>query len=309
MTKGVRNYQVIPDTSGIDSVYIADLKQYKDSVSVFNPPDTQGTSIRFLYDLDKIVAVYTDSASLAEADTIVGTWRASVFRSEDAQDRTNGYGITSTSNQNDWIATVLIFAFGGIAMIRYFDKVRFKNWIRGLLIPKEFEKFLRDDTLTIIPPLFLLFVICNLMNGASLANIAILSGFKPADPFIMLGGATVLWTSYLVLKFFIAWGLGIEFMQVKLASQYVVQLAYANFILACGRFVLLATLLGYELNLKEYCIIDISLVCISVIYTFIAHIGYNRFKSSWFVFYIILYLCTLEILPLAVLAKMISENG
>ena len=216
--------------------------------------------------------------------------------------------IDTSFHVGDWIIGVVLFSAFIFAWIKMFYNRNYKNIIKsGINYQYAYKLVKEGNSISFRVNTFLNFVFY--LNFAMFIFLSIkLFGYNPK---------LQEWKIYLLIfaliliiytgKSFVLNILGFIFNNKSAANEYLTNIGIYNKILGVFLFPIIIAIPYIALQFKlPLMYIGIGIVILSLIFRFL-RVFQIAFKIKLSIFYMILYLCTLEILPILVIGKMISD--
>ncbi len=207
-----------------------------------------------------------------------------------------------------WIIGVLILLFLGIGLVRFFFYSNFQNVIYGFFNDRVLAQISKEDNVMTSWPYIFLYIIFSFSLG-----LFILIYRSAYSPMSEVTAISFLQISVLVAVLFVAKILMVRIIAVvfeveRLVREYiaVLYLVYFNSMLILMPLLLFVTFFPTS-YFKIILIFFLIVVCILFLYRFLrtaySVVGNLRFS----IFYLILYLCSLEIAPILILVKTLNN--
>ena len=212
------------------------------------------------------------------------------------------------NNQDDWIFILIIAAFALLAFVQVFYNRRLKMILQAVYARHYASQLLREGNIfneRVSIVLFLIYLIAFstfLYEGLKLFSHV--TGFMPDLTFylILLAGIFLFW----IAKVALIQISGMIFTTQKRSFEYLLHAYMIN--LAIGLFLVCILLPMIYLNGKVFFYIGLGFLLIMFVFKLIKGISIGFSFTKFSRFHLFLYLCTLEILPLAVLVKFLTTK-
>lgn len=207
-----------------------------------------------------------------------------------------------------WIIAVILMLFLGVGLVRFFFPSDFYSIIRAYYNERELQVISKEDTMLTSWSYIFLYILFSLSLGLFIllykSQFSDSTLLTPLHFLRISGVVAVLFILKILIIRFIAFVFEIE----RLVRQYitVIYLVYFNSMLFLIPALLFVTFLPAD-SFKLILILFSIIVSILFLYRFsrTAWILFGNHKFS--IFYLILYLCSLEIAPILVLVKALSD--
>jgi hypothetical protein len=284
----------------LKSVLLVDTNAMNGAESTDPSPISYGSPIQ----LDSILWQKIDSASLARYYENKKNFRNSIFKGHPYRPEIIKEPNIKSIPNNFTLAFSLVFTLGILSVSRYFDRLKFENFLWGAFYRKEFEKFLREDNLSFIPPHFIWFLLACFTNGLFLSQFDALkfefnNRYEQLLQILSLSGLTA---AVYLIKSTIIYIVGNIFKEQESASIYNLILFYAFIIMSFAEYVILIYKIISDVFNNEILLYSLAAIVVATtLYLLIRLLLTLSIKDIVHILYLILYLCTLEILPLIVL--------
>lgn len=284
----------------LQSVFLVDTNAISENADIDLPPESYGSPIK----LDSILWQKIDSASIARYHLHVTKFRNSIFKGQPYQPSIIQDPNPKIIPNNFTLAFSLVFTLGILSVSRFFDRLKFENFLWGIFYRKEFEKFLREDNLSFIPPHFVWFLLACFTNGIFLSQFDALqfefnNRYAQVLQILSLSGITA---AVFLLKSTIIYTVGNIFKEQENSSIYNLILFYAFIIMSFAEYVILTYKIISDVINNEILLYSLSAIVVTTtLYSLIRLLLTLSIKDIVHVLYLILYLCTLEVLPIIVL--------
>ncbi|MCD4746894.1 MAG: DUF4271 domain-containing protein [Bacteroidales bacterium] len=215
---------------------------------------------------------------------------------------------TQSLNNKDWILGILILCFFLFALVQVLYKKRIKQIFKSFFIKRYTNQLIRDGNLfneRITINLFIIFVL----------TFSLLI-FKSAEFFIRFP-QNIVFNFILYLKiliiFFILWFIkilavifiGRIFKLENMSKEYLLNILIFNLI--SGIFLLPSLVLITYIQSTAIIYIVLIMIGLIILYRIIRGIFIGLSCLNFSLLYLILYLCTLEILPFLILTKLVMD--
>ncbi|WP_181182349.1 DUF4271 domain-containing protein [Sphingobacterium lumbrici] len=208
----------------------------------------------------------------------------------------------------DWIIGVLILLFLGIGLIRFFFPVDFQRIIESYYNERELQQISKEDNIMTSWPYIFLYLIFSLSLGLFLliyqSRFDDINALNPVNFLKISGIVALLFGLKILIIRIIAFIFEIE----RMVREYItiLYLVYFNSMLFLMPVLLFVTFLP-----KSY--FNFLLILFSIIVSIL--FLYRFLRTAWgllgnhkfSIFYLILYLCSLEITPILILVKALSN--
>lgn len=207
-----------------------------------------------------------------------------------------------------WVLLVVLGLFIGVGLVRFFYYVNFQNIIYGFYNNRMFSQLNKDDSLLTSWPYIFLYCIFSIAIGLLFLIFKNNVLQQEAVDFIAFLKLVLAISVVFILKIVLVRLLGLIFEIERTVREYIVflYLFYFNSILIIIPILLVLVFIPVE-YLSFMFIFLLILVFILLLYRvfsfFMSAMGGGRFSM----FYLILYICTLEIAPILILVKTLSK--
>lgn len=206
----------------------------------------------------------------------------------------------------DWVTGLIIICMILLAWIQASHSKRLKQIIRSVALPYYVNQLEREGNLyneRITLGLGFIYITgISMLLYLFYQQFSLSAGMKNYVVFLLIFGGVV---AYIVLKAGLIQMSGVVFKTQDQTHAYRLNALIFNH--TTGIFIFPVLLLAIYWESEPFIWIAAGLLSIMLIYRFIRSISIGLSNSKFSVFYLILYLCTLEILPLIVLAKFIRQ--
>jgi hypothetical protein len=213
-----------------------------------------------------------------------------------------------TLTGNNWIFWIILAGFTILTITRYYHERRLKLLGQSIWKRSAAQQLIRESPLhghRSFFPLFLIYIISMTLlvyEAAEITSPGSSEGLKTLLLFAEIIGAYLLYT---FLKIMIIRLISITFKNPETAKEYIQNILIYN--LALGILLLpLILLMVYTLH-EVFLYLAVFVVVITLGLRFIRGMAIGLSDSKFTLFHLFLYLCTLEILPLAFVAKLLSK--
>jgi hypothetical protein len=230
----------------------------------------------------------------------------SIFTSHELSHSNNGPRPIHKES-TDWITFLVIVSLLIIAWIQTNHSKRLKQIIRSVMLPYyvnqlEREGNLYNERITLGLGFIYTSSVSLLIYSFYSANATTSFSLKPYLVFfiIFLGAL-----AFVLFKAFFIFVTGAIFKTEEYAHAYRLNALIFNH--ATGLLIFPILLLVYYWETSPFLYIALIVFCILLLYRFIRSITIGLSNTKFSVFYLILYLCTLEILPLLLLVKFVRQ--
>jgi len=291
-----------------DSVFNDSLKSVllvdTNAINVAGTSDSSAIGYGSPIQLDSILWQKIDSASIARYYLNETNFRNSIFKGHSYQPEIIKDPAIKSIPNNFTLAFSLVFTLGILSVSRFFDRLKFENFLWGIFYRKEFEKFLREDNISFIPPHFIWFLLACFTNGLFLSQFdALQFEFNNRyDQLLQILSLSGLTAAVFLIKSTIIYILGNIFKDQENASIYNLILFYAFIIMSFAEYVILTYKIISDVINNEILLYSLSAIVVTTtLYLLIRLLLTLSVKDIVHILYLILYLCTLEVLPLIVL--------
>jgi hypothetical protein len=295
----IAQYAISPDAVALDSAAIAESRDIQDSLSkeyIF-VSDTRPN-----LKLDSLWAQVT-----VEGNDFVG-WmqRMDVLRGEHTHHETQIARYKTT--RPNWVVGVLMFLVLGIGVIRFFFRSMFHRVVYAYYNEQATQDISKEDSVATSWPYIFLYLLFSLSLGLFL--LIYISAFG--------GGGLLTLQNFFSLSAFLAILFVVKIMLIRLlgsifelqrtAREYiaVLYLMYFNSMLILMPFLVLVTFLPvfyFKFLLILFAVVVSALFIYKFSVTAFRLLGQLKFS----IFYLILYLCALEIAPILILVKALNS--
>lgn len=211
---------------------------------------------------------------------------------------------------SDWVFLILTLTLVGIAILLYNFNRRFKQSIQSFFQFYSLHQLSREGnfmTERVGLILYSIFLICLSMFTYQ-ANFFLSDGYIFSDRGIplfikILLGYTLFFTTKSGIYFFSG-----RIFETREASYYIV---LDDFLISCINGLILLPILFITTYSPSVAVfyIGIGLLCITFIYRLVRAVAIGLNVSQFSLFYLFLYLCSLEIVPVMVIAKLLFEGS
>ncbi|WP_238387166.1 DUF4271 domain-containing protein [Sphingobacterium olei] len=208
----------------------------------------------------------------------------------------------------DWIIGVLILLILGIGLIRFFFPVDFQRIIESYYNERELQQISKEDNMMTSWPYIFLYIIFSLSLGLFLliyqSRFDDINSLNPVNFLKISGIVALLFGLKILIIRIIAFIFEIE----RMVREYItiLYLVYFNSMLFLMPMLLFVTFLPTS-YFNFLLILFLIIVSILFLYRFLRTawglLGNHKFS----IFYLILYLCSLEITPILILVKALSN--
>lgn len=212
------------------------------------------------------------------------------------------------SIKNDWIFWVLLAGFIALTFTRFYHARRLKMLGSSVFKHSAALQLIREGPVHAHRSFLLLVVI----YVVSMTLLIQQTGefFSPGSSQGILSLLTYLqflafYLAFILLKFLVIWLTGIIFKNVDTAREYIQNILIYNVVQ--GILLLPLLVLIIYIYPQVFLYITLSIILIMIILRFIRGIMIGLSDPKFTLFHLFMYLCTLEILPLAFAAKIVSK--
>ena len=230
-----------------------------------------------------------------------------IFTSKDSGTTTKVLS-KAENRPSDWVFLLIVVAFALLAFVQVFYKRRLKMIFQAVYARHYASQLVREGNIfneRISIFLFLIYLISfSIFIYEALRIFSVNTGFMPDFIFYLklLGAIFIFW----VLKVVIIQLSGIVFTTRQRSSEYLLNIYMINLVI--GLFLICILLPMIYLNGKIFFYIGLGFLVIMFFYKLIKGISIGFSYTKFSRFHLFLYLCTLEILPLALLVKFLSAK-
>lgn len=289
---GIRN-QWITGQAETQAIVIDTIASYSDFLAdSLNPGILQK---EFVFELKEIEI--TDNA---QTDTVAKNIYPSIIVPDGFQNQQIKPALRKESN-NDWITIFLFLSVALLAWVRYFYPRRLRQIFYAAMAKRYIGQLIRDGNIAgerITPALGFISLISmsTLIFGFAGNSIELLTGRITAVlTFLMIGVA-------LILIWFLMWII-LKVSGKIFKSSQAIEIYLLNsliFPLVSGLIIFPVIIAWFFTSQSNFLYLAGSIVIISMTIRFIRNLSGGLQSQSFSAFYIFLYFCTLEILPLAI---------
>lgn len=207
-----------------------------------------------------------------------------------------------------WLLVVVFGLFIGLGLVRFFFYVNFQNIVYGFYNSRVFNQLNKEDSLMTSWPYIFLYGIFSVSFGLLLWIFNSNSLQVGAADFVGFLKITLAIAFFFILKIVILRVIGILFEMERIVREYIVflYLFYFNSVLILIPLLLIIVFLPVQYLGFVFILLLISVVILffyRVLGFFLSLMSGGRFS----IFYLILYICTLEIAPILILVKTLSK--
>jgi hypothetical protein len=209
---------------------------------------------------------------------------------------------------NNWIFWIILAGFAILTFTRYYHEKRLKLLGQSIWKRSAAQQLIRESPLhghRSFFPLFLIYIISVTLlvyEAADIMSPGSSEGLLTLLLFAEIVGAYLL---YNALKILVIWLISITFKNPDTAKEYIQNILIYN--LALGILLLpLLLLIVYTFH-EVFLYFAAGVVVIILSLRFIRGMAIGLSDPKFTLFHLFLYLCTLEILPLAFVAKLLSK--
>jgi hypothetical protein len=210
--------------------------------------------------------------------------------------------------KNNWIFWILLAGFSILTVTRYYHSKRLKLLGISLFKRSAALQLIRDSPVyshRSFFPLLSIYIISLTLLIQQAAEITSGSTGEGISSLLVFAGALGIYLALSLLKILVIWLTGITFKNTDTAKEYIQNIMIYN--LAMGILLLPLLLLIIYTYHELFLYIAGGLALILIGLRFIRGIAIGLSDSKFSLFHLFLYLCTLEILPLAFAAKFLSK--
>jgi hypothetical protein len=213
--------------------------------------------------------------------------------------------IESTINTN-WVTITFLFMFGLLALLNYFYSIRFIKFI-GIFKTKQYYTDYIKKAITIVD-FFNLFLLIFLLNSYALLILKVIEYFDSnivKNQFILFLKVNLILFAFITLRYFLGKLLSVIFQMRK--EQEILTLVKLNHLSKISILIFPGVILLYytHYNHSILLLITASITALLLIYKYIRILIQNQKLIYGNLFYFILYLCALEILPFVLIFKLL----
>ncbi len=210
--------------------------------------------------------------------------------------------------QTDWVFGILLLVLLIITSVRYYRGKKFAVVFQAVFSKSGTSKLLKEESIfrdRILLPLFLVFLISFSTFLFLVFNYYKEPGTFNYAPVTLFGIISGFYFSFFLLKIFLVRISGWIFLNQALSTEYIHNMFIFN--IFTGIVLMPLMLLMVYTDTELFLHISLGFLLIIYIYRFIRGmmIGFTDRKFS--VLHLFLYLCSLEILPIIVVTKMITD--
>ncbi|HNQ82427.1 MAG TPA: DUF4271 domain-containing protein [Bacteroidales bacterium] len=211
-------------------------------------------------------------------------------------------------NGSNWIFWILLAGFIALTFTRFYHERRLKLLAKSLFKHSAALQLIRESPLHTHRSFLLFFLIYIISTSLLISQVSVIfsSGDNRTIGSLLFSLTAVgAYIGFILLKFLLIWIIGIIFKNIETAKEYVQNIIIYNFVQGMLLLPFLALIIYVHPTVFIYISIGIVLIMIVLRFTRGMMIGLSDPKFT--LFHLFLYLCTLEILPLAFAAKWISK--
>ncbi len=207
-----------------------------------------------------------------------------------------------------WVVVVFLSLILGIAMIRLFFTTMFRNIVLAYYDKQVLQNMSKEDNIITSWPYIFLYVLFSF--SLALFLLVYISSFYAVDVltlknFFKLSGIVAL---LFVLKILFVRGIALIFEIEKIIREYVLILYLVYFNSMLILMPVLLTLVFVPASYFKFLLILFSIVVFTLfLYRFVVAALSLLGQLKFSIFYLILYLCSLEIAPILILVKMLNN--
>ena len=216
--------------------------------------------------------------------------------------------LASDTLSNNWIFWILIGGIAILTMTRYYYEKRLKLIGASIFSRSTALQLIRESSIYAHPSFFPLLAIY-IISVTLLIHQAVevfapgsAEGMKSLLVFLQFLG---IYMGYSLFKILLIWLISITFKNTETAREYIQNILIYNLVLGIMLLPLLLLIIYTYHELFLYIAAGLALIMIGL--RFIRGIAIGLSDSNFSLFHLFLYLCTLEILPLAFTAKFLSK--
>lgn len=215
--------------------------------------------------------------------------------------------ITSVS-RNNWIFWLILLGFVILTMTRYYHEKRIKLLGSAIFKRSSALQLIRESPVyshrSFFPLLsiYIITVTLFIYESTEILSPGSSDGIKTLIIFAEFLGAYI---AYSLLKILAIWLISITFKNTDTAREYIQNILIYNLVL--GILLLPMLLLMIYTYREVFLYITVAITAIILVLRFIRGIAIGLSDPKFSLFHLFLYLCTLEILPLAFAAKFLSK--
>ena len=209
---------------------------------------------------------------------------------------------------NNWIFWILLTGFTILTLTRYYHAKRLKLFGSALLYRSAAQQLIRERPVyfhrSFLPLLFIyiLSVTLFIQQAVEISSPGSAGNFKSLLIFLQF---LSIYIAYSLIKILTIWLISVTFKNVETAKEYIQNILIFN--LGLGVLLLpVLVLIVYTYHLF-FLYVAGGLILIIIGLRFIRGISIGISDSKFSLFHLFLYLCTLEILPMAIAAKLLSK--
>jgi hypothetical protein len=210
--------------------------------------------------------------------------------------------------KNNWIFWILIAGFSILTMTRYYHSKRLRMLGSSLFKRSAAIQMIRESPVyshrSFFPLLSIYIISLTLLIHQAMEASSPGSG-SGISSLLVFAQFLGLYIAYSLLKIFVIWLTGITFKNTDTAKEYIQNILIFNLALGIILLPLLLLIIYTYHAFFLYLAGGMALMMIGL--RFIRGIAIGLSDSNFSLFHLFLYLCTLEILPLAIAAKFLSK--
>jgi hypothetical protein len=209
---------------------------------------------------------------------------------------------------NNWIFWILLAGFAILTMTRYYHSKRLKLLASAIFKRSAAQQLIRESPVSShrsFFPLFLIYLISLLLLIHQAAEIASPGSGEGIGSLLIYGPFLGGYVVYSLLKILVIWLISVTFKNTDTAKEYIQNILIYNLMLGILMLPILLLIIYTYHALFLY--IAGGLALIIILLRFIRGIAIGLSDAKFSLLHLFLYLCTLEILPLAFAAKFLSK--
>jgi hypothetical protein len=216
--------------------------------------------------------------------------------------------LVSGEIKNNWIFWVLLAGFAILTMTRYYHEKRLKLFGSSIFKRSAALQLIRESPVyshRSFFPLLSIFIISATLLIYETAEVFSPGSTEGIKTLLVFAEFLGIYIAYSLLKILVIWLISVTFKNIETAKEYIQNILIYNLVLGILLLPLLLLIIYTYHELFLYMAAGLAIILVGL--RFIRGIVIGLSDSKFSLFHLFLYLCTLEILPLAFAAKFLSK--